>query len=376
MMLYYNAEINAFALFILLLIFFNTWRYMDKNIFEQKLFLSLIIVNTLILITDGFTWIFDGNMAPASRLILQISATMYYILQPVISLIWYLYVDFQINHSLARFKNHILYMILPFILYSALAIISNFYNFFFYYDMNNVYHRGHYFYLVHLMSILFITYTTIYVLINRKRIYKKFFRSLIIFAIPLIFGVSIQFIFYGISAVWPCMALSLLIIFINIQNEQMNMDFLTGLFNRRQLDLYLKEQLKKKHKKIAGIMLDINSFKNINDQYGHYTGDEALKHASALLKQTFDNRAFLSRYGGDEFVILLEVESKHDLDKAISELRENVICFNKKNTLSYEIDFSIGAGIYKKATFMSVQEFINYIDSLMYQDKKTLLQLN
>jgi diguanylate cyclase (GGDEF)-like protein len=123
-------------------------------------------------------------------------------------------------------------------------------------------------------------------------------------------------------------------------------------------------------------MLDINSFKNINDQYGHYTGDEALKHASALLKQTFDNRAFLSRYGGDEFVILLEVESKHDLDEAINELRENVIKFNKMNMLSYEIDFSIGAGIYQKATFMSVQEFINYIDSLMYQDKRTLLQLN
>jgi diguanylate cyclase (GGDEF)-like protein len=330
----------------------------------------------MILISDTFTWILDGTTEPYSRPVLILSATIYYLLHPFICLVLLLYVDLQVNHDNSRLKRSIRIMLTPFIIYSAFSILSSFGNFFFYYDSKNVYHRGRFFILVPIFSFLFIAYTTLYVLKNRKRIHKKFFLSFLIFSVPPIIGSIIQMAVYGIVLIWTGMTISILIIFINIQNEQMNMDYLTGLFNRRQLDFYLKELIRKNKAKIAGIMLDINSFKNINDQYGHFTGDEALKYTSRLLKETFGNRAFLSRFGGDEFVVLFEVNDKADLEQALGELKANVVKFNALKELPYDIDFSIGADLYPGKAAMNEQEFINYIDSLMYQDKQTLLHQN
>jgi len=192
------------------------------------------------------------------------------------------------------------------------------------------------------------------------------------FAIPPFIGALIQIKFYGVALIWIGMTLSILIIFINIQNEQMYLDYLTGLFNRRQLDFYLQEIIQKNKANIAGIMIDLNSFKNINDHYGHNTGDEALKYTSLLLRKTFPCHSFISRYGGDEFVVLFEIKDKTDLEKSLSRLRENIEQFNNTNTIPYKINLSIGADLYNQTTKMSGQEFLNHIDSLMYQDKQTL----
>jgi diguanylate cyclase (GGDEF)-like protein len=86
-------------------------------------------------------------------------------------------------------------------------------------------------------------------------------------------------------------------------------DGLTGLANRRLLDQFLLDELgraKRDHLVVGLLMIDIDHFKHFNDTYGHLLGDECLKAIGALIKDNIRRPGDLaSRYGGEEFVVVL-----------------------------------------------------------------------
>jgi len=88
-----------------------------------------------------------------------------------------------------------------------------------------------------------------------------------------------------------------------------HLDALTGVHNRRQMDIELKEALhnnKENDKSLMVGLIDIDYFKPYNDNYGHGAGDVALKQVGALLKEVGNAKGFfVARYGGEEFVIVL-----------------------------------------------------------------------
>ena len=96
-----------------------------------------------------------------------------------------------------------------------------------------------------------------------------------------------------------------------------NFDSLTGLYNRRSILRKLGEQLKyarRYREELSLIMLDIDHFKKVNDQYGHLTGDEVLAEVATLIRQNIRVVDAAGRYGGEEFIIILP---KTDLSSAL-----------------------------------------------------------
>lgn len=94
-------------------------------------------------------------------------------------------------------------------------------------------------------------------------------------------------------------------------------DALTGLANRRMFEGELQKSLafvKRYKRRSALLFVDIDSFKSINDQFGHLAGDHALKLIADILKQNVRPTDFVARLGGDEFVVILnEVDSGYDV---------------------------------------------------------------
>jgi diguanylate cyclase (GGDEF)-like protein len=85
-------------------------------------------------------------------------------------------------------------------------------------------------------------------------------------------------------------------------------DGLTGIFNRRFFELRIKEELERARRFECGmavIMLDIDQFKRLNDEFGHLLGDEVLRQVSSLFHQQLRKIDVVCRYGGEEFAILL-----------------------------------------------------------------------
>lgn len=90
-----------------------------------------------------------------------------------------------------------------------------------------------------------------------------------------------------------------------LKNEIIFTDCLTGLYNRVYLEFLHKRACNKKNCWISGIMIDLNGFKQINDNYGHSEGDLALCIFADLLRKSFSEYGVVTRYAGDEFVLPL-----------------------------------------------------------------------
>jgi len=94
-----------------------------------------------------------------------------------------------------------------------------------------------------------------------------------------------------------------------------NVDGLTGSYNRRFFEARITEELERAGrygKQLAVVMLDIDHFKRLNDEFGHLLGDEVLRQVSALFRSQLRKVDFVCRYGGEEFVLLLPETSGED----------------------------------------------------------------
>ncbi len=365
-------EINFIAFAILLIIFFNIRIKKERYLYDQKLFMLLLLFNVMILVSDTAMWVLNLKNGESARYLNIVATTVYYMLNPVPCMLWSVYADFQMHKDEQQTKRLAGLLSIPVFLNAVLAVMSPSYQFLFYISRYNVYHRGKLFLVMCLICYFYFLYTFIQLIRNKSKIDRKQYLSLISFAFPPFFSAIIQILFYGISIIWISMSFSLLIVFINIQNNKLYTDYLTGLYNRRQLDNYLEQKLNNglASKYLAGVMIDVNSFKQINDIYGHTAGDNALVCVADILKSSFRKNDFIARYGGDEFAVILEIKEKNELISIINHLREVTVEFNRKMKLPYQISLSIGYDLFDTKSGLTIEKFYKHIDKLMYEDKR------
>jgi diguanylate cyclase (GGDEF)-like protein len=156
-------------------------------------------------------------------------------------------------------------------------------------------------------------------------------------------------------------------------------DYLTGLPNRYFfMELYEKEisQAKRRNDSFAIVYVDLDGFKKVNDLYGHDAGDLFLRHVSHCLLSTLREGDIVSRFGGDEFVILLtDVKDKGDIEKVIERIfaRFSEGC-NITGTI-VPIKASIGVSIYPDDGDDS-EILLKKADLAMYDIKNTIERNN
>ena len=163
------------------------------------------------------------------------------------------------------------------------------------------------------------------------------------------------------------------ILFTNFQQESINTDALTKLNNRRKTDEYLSSQLPtvSKENPLHLFMCDINSFKAINDNYGHLEGDDALIILSNVIKETVGkHNGFAGRYGGDEFIITFRGLSYTQSYKTIVEGISNITkerCEDKEKP--YEVTVSFGYVCCADPT-IPLETYLNEADDKLYINKE------
>jgi len=145
-------------------------------------------------------------------------------------------------------------------------------------------------------------------------------------------------------------------------------DPLTGLLNRRIFMEELKNKIKFKsdNDKFCVIMLDLDGFKNFNDKEGHQAGDIILQEFAGILKQGLREQDIAGRYGGDEFIVLLNNTDKINAVKIIDRIRINVEQEFKS------INITLCAGIAEFPTDAEdLSGLISEADNLLYNAKQT-----
>ena len=237
------------------------------------------------------------------------------------------------------------------------------------------YQRG-FAYIIFLIFAAFYILDSLYLYV--KRVKKNGSLKLFpvhIFLIPVILGVVIQAFFVEIAITWTSIAISVAGIMTALKNEIIFTDCLTGLYNREYLKFLHKRACNKKDCWVSGIMIDLNGFKQINDNYGHAEGDLALCIVADLLRKSFSEYGVVTRYAGDEFVIMLNTTDDQLIQKIIKSAKKNFVTENEKNDKLYQLSASMGYAITNLSN-ETIDDFMNRIDEQMYQDKMKYYEHN
>ena len=156
--------------------------------------------------------------------------------------------------------------------------------------------------------------------------------------------------------------------------EQAELDSLTGVYNRRYFNQLIErevERSKRYNYPITLVMIDIDRFKEINDRYGHQTGDKVLMGMAGVIGSQIRKVDTLVRYGGDEFLLALPEVSDKSISAFVHRMRDAVVKWNRENSLvDFEIELSVGISCYDPAFSEPVEKIIHYADMDMYEDKK------
>lgn len=151
------------------------------------------------------------------------------------------------------------------------------------------------------------------------------------------------------------------------RDRQASTDGLTGLVNRRELENRARELLLD-HRPFAIAMADLDRFKELNDRHGHDSGDSALRLFAAVLKADLRPTDIASRYGGEEFVILLPDTDVAEAEKTITRLQRSLT--DQIRTRSF-LHFTASWGVTDSEAGTTFRDIVGVADNLMYTAKRS-----
>jgi two-component system cell cycle response regulator len=150
-------------------------------------------------------------------------------------------------------------------------------------------------------------------------------------------------------------------------------DQLTGVYNRRFIDMTLGEQLAI-HRNLglsfSVALLDIDFFKKFNDTYGHAYGDLVLKEVAKFIKQSLGENSWIARYGGEEFVIFFGRSNATEVYQKVESIRQGLENLKLSDgTTETSVTASFGVATFPKLDG-SVNDLIEKADALLYESKR------
>lgn len=359
--------LNFYNFFIGFVLFMFVKRDNVSNVSQTKTYGRMLLTILLLIVGDSLSRMFEQE-GPL-LIIPTIGNYIVYAFDPLMGFFILEYIDTWVQEKTNKFHPVRLTVIGFTILNFILVTISTVFDLeLFFYYVNGEYRRGVLFIFRALLMAFIFVLVEGYILVKTRNNRTQEAKMIRFFLLPAICLGLLQILTYNIALEYTGVIIYALILYIYVQSRKASVDFLTGLVNRRTFENELDTKITGKEK-FSGIMIDLDRFKRINDQYGHKEGDNALTIVSELINKTFRKSDIISRYGGDEFCILTDIAERHILESVIYRFRENLKEFNSENKLPYQISLSIGYDVYSEE-FKNASDFLNHLDEKMYVEKE------
>lgn len=148
-------------------------------------------------------------------------------------------------------------------------------------------------------------------------------------------------------------------------------DSLTGLFNRRGCDVKLQElDIEQVHSSLA---IDIDHFKNINDQFGHFIGDKVIQRIAKVIKSSISDKDIAVRFGGEEFVVVMVNKTMSQAHEIAEKIRLAIsgLKLMQRDSKAYLPSISVSIGIAERQNELNWTALFEQADTALYQAKNT-----
>jgi len=357
---------NGIGIFLLGMLLYASRAKILRHRTEDKIYSYMVVGVMAGCFMEAASYALDGRVFPGSRIFNYIANTYLFSVNILLPFCVMVYVDLGLYDNTDR----ILKCYRPQIIIGCIMLSMTFLTLFvpisYYISEHNVYERrpfGYVYYFVILYFCLTSYFTT-------KRYEKengaRAFFNVNVFLIPILVGAALQFMFYGLSLAWIASAIGLVGLFMMQQNEMAYIDSLVDTYNRQYLNHILSAWISRGHS-ISGIMLDIDHFKYINDQFGHSEGDNALRMVTAILKSSRKNNELVFRFAGDEFIILKRTAAAEELESYVERVNAQLGAYNR-GIHPYQINMSYGIGTIENG---DIDAFMKQMDAKMYEMKES-----
>ncbi len=340
---------------------------------EDKLYDAMCVANLLGALAETVSFLVDGMTFPGAFQINYLANSLAFLGTVTIGFLWSLYADLRIFRNYKRSSRRTRVLCIPWVI-EVVAILANLAGtgILFTISAGNVYQRASGAILGYISLMIYFAYSVVLVLKSKKDGSNLHFFPIQYFVGPCLAGVLLQYFFYGITVSWVSVAVALVFVQMQTYAENIYRDELSGLFNRRFLNRMLDKLAATSAGDLFGIMLDINDFKAINDNFGHNVGDRAICAVGDALFRSIPAGAKAIRYAGDEFIVLLPRANEEQVIEAMADIRQALSQVNESKTELFCLDASMGYARFGKGD--DAQAFLHRMDEMMYEEKRAFHQ--
>ncbi len=364
-----TANAAAFLLLIIVKLHMKS-QISGKGLLDTQILRIMMNLTMLQCGVDSLVFWIDGKSFEGARELNYIGNIVYFTLNVTISYFWPLFTEYKINSSYERLKKLAIILGIPLVIVALLIMSAPLNGIIFTVSDDNIYSRtGLYFMLPSIAIFGYIIYGTMKVYVNRKKEGKYMLFPAIYFITPVSLGIIVQSFNYGISLIFIGIAIGITGVYMSTQNESAYIDQLCGVYNRRYYNDYIRSFCNsgKKDAFVTGILIDMDNFKPINDNFGHHIGDKALMIFSSVLRKHMSKAGFAVRYGGDEF-ILISTQSEEAAEDIVASISEEIEGINASGENEFRLEFSYGTAVMNADT--DSEDFLSAMDTRMYEMKK------
>lgn len=378
------TELNLFCSLLILVFLVHSFLGLGESI-TQRRFLSAMISLIVFFLSDTIWYAMDVGAIFQNQTYSMILKSVYFLSASCNGYFWMRYFETILKNPLMKSRKVLMVLALPLIAHLLLSIVNLKTGILFSLDDHFVYHRGVLFLLQYIIIYAYIITSCAHALFLavQKNNYVDRDKYILIALFPVLpaIGGILQYFFPRVPINCVCSTLASTIIYLGGLSQQISLEPLTGLENKRQFMRMVEQyiQSKEKEEPLYLLMLDMNRFKGINDTYGHMEGDLAICTVADIIKRAANEmlrdspteikkKITIARYGGDEFVIAMIAEEEDALFlKAL--VHDHLKEYNDVSGKPYKLSTSIGIALWKPE-YESLKAFIEIADHELYKEKE------
>ena len=367
--------INAFCGLVLLTLILHSRVGMGLTATRRR-YMRAAILLVIFYASDSLWYAMDCGVLPQNRTVSMLLKSIYFVSSSAAGYSWFVYMETLTGALFTRSRKRIFFSGALVWVHLVLTVINWFNGILFWEDEALQYSRGPFFGLQYLVVYAYLAIAAFHALYKANHNYIDRSRYIVIATFPIIPAISalLQLFYWRIP--FNCMAftLSVLIMYMNELGDQVSREPLTGLANRKHFMHALEEGMDAHENdgQLYLFMIDMNRFKRINDTFGHVEGDKAILMTVEALREAcseMHRKIVLSRYGGDEFAIIAELEREEEAKELKEKICSKIEDRNTGILLSYRLSLSIGCARYTPE-YKGIRSFIAAADKELYIEKE------